>query len=213
MDNENVKKNNEISQKSKEINSKPNIISTTKRTFISEKSKSVNSDSSNVTRENSTKSKPSKPVKNIVKLPPVSIFVYATTETEIPFFISSSTSSPKLILGGGNGPTGLSSLSPSYVSSSRQNDVIIVVVVVIVIIIAINTNIDLHIDIGVLLIPIILFTSHILVNSYQFLSTPFHSLSSFTFMFLSSSSSSTLLFHLSFLFFLRNLSLIILPSP
>lgn len=120
IENQNLRKNIEISQKLKEISLKSNSTIMARKIYTSEKSKSVNSESSSVTRESSAKLKPPKPVKNTVKLlPPLSISVYATTETEIPFYISSTTSSPNLILGGGNGPTGVTSLSPSYGSSRR----------------------------------------------------------------------------------------------
>lgn len=109
-----MRKGDEIIQKLKEISSKSNTTTMTRKIFTSEKSKSMNSESSSVTRDHSAKSRPPKPVKSTVKLPPLSISVYATTETEIPFFISSSTSSPNLILGGGNGPLGSNSLSPSF---------------------------------------------------------------------------------------------------
>ena len=99
---------------------KPNTTILARKVYTSEKSKLVNSESSSVTRESSAKLKPPKPVKNIVKLPPpLSISVYASTETEIPFYISSTTSSPNLVLGGGNGPTGVTSLSPSFGPSRR----------------------------------------------------------------------------------------------
>ena len=49
----------------------------------------------------------------------VSISVYASTETEIPFLISSSTSSPNLILGGGIGPSGPISHSPFFGMGGR----------------------------------------------------------------------------------------------
>ena len=113
-DNEHLRKGNEIIQKLKENSSKSNTT-ITRKIFTSEKSKSVYSESSSVTRDlSAAKSRPPKPVKNTVKLPPLSITVYATTETEIPFFICSTTSSPNLILGGGNNPLGSCPLSPSF---------------------------------------------------------------------------------------------------
>jgi hypothetical protein len=125
-----MRKGNEIIQKLKEISSKSNTTTMTRKIFTSEKSKSV-SESSSATRDHSAKSRPPKPVKNTVKLPPLSISVYATTETEIPFFISSSTSSPNLILGGGNSSLGSNPLSPSF-GPNRYNKCVVIVSIIFV---------------------------------------------------------------------------------
>ena len=73
----------------------------------------------------------------------ISISVYANTVTEIPFLISSATSSPNLILGGEMGSSGSSTFwnpsSPSFGSTSRYSTYIHVLLRCVLTIIILNT--------------------------------------------------------------------------